>query len=58
MTPNDGFIQNLGVFSEVLGIQSPAHVIYLSLVPWPDTQSRDTFIKYLTGKSVSGQAKE
>lgn len=47
---DDGFIRDLAAFTDALGVKAAPHAIYLAMVPWPDTQSRDTFIKNLTGK--------
>ena len=43
------FIENLSRFSEALGIQNTAAVVHLSLIPWPDPDTRDQFIKDLSG---------
>ena len=42
------FIQNLGAFTEALGIENAPTVVYLSLVPWPSVEERDDFIRTLT----------
>lgn len=41
-------MQNLGAFTEALGIENAPTVVYLSLVPWPSEQERDDFIRILT----------
>jgi hypothetical protein len=43
------FIENLGVFTEALGVQAAPSVIHLSMVAWPDRETRDSFIKDFTG---------
>ena len=42
------FIQNLGAFTEALGLENAPTVVYLSLVPWPSVEERDDFIRALT----------
>ncbi len=43
------FIENLGRFSDALGIMNTAAIVHLSLIPWPDPDTRDQFIKDLSG---------
>lgn len=49
----DVFIDNLGAFTETLGVENAPTIVYLSLVPWVDVQDRNDFIRALTGKEVS-----
>jgi hypothetical protein len=42
-------IDNLAAFTEALGVENAPTVVHLSFVPWPDTDTRDAFIKDLTG---------
>lgn len=49
----DKFIQNVGVFTDALGVENAPAIIHLSLIPWPDEFTRDTFIKSLTGFDMS-----
>lgn len=44
-----GLIDNLGAFTEALGVENAPTVVYLSMVPWPDPQTRDSFIRDLSG---------
>ena len=46
------FIRNLAAFTDALGIQNAPTVVYMSMVPWPDDQSRDQFINTLTGVNM------
>jgi len=46
------FIDNLGPFTEALGIENAPTVVYLSLVPWPSADERNSFIRALTGYDV------
>lgn len=46
------FTRNLAAFTDALGVENAPTVVYLSLVPWPSDDSRDEFIKYLTGVSI------
>lgn len=43
------FVRNLAAFTDALGVQNAPTVFYMSMVPWPDDQSRDQFINALTG---------
>jgi|TARA_R110000822_G_scaffold177144_2_gene317151 hypothetical protein len=45
----DGFIKNLNAFTLSLGVDNAPAVVHLSLIPWPDENTRDDFIKHLTG---------
>lgn len=44
------FIDNLAAFSDALGIENAPTIVYLSMVPWPDTDTRDDFILKLSGR--------
>ena len=46
------FIENVARFTEVLGVEHAPIVMHLSLVGWPDADTRDSFIKDLTGINV------
>jgi hypothetical protein len=48
----DMFIENVARFTEVLGVEHAPVVMHLSLVGWPDSDTRDAFIKDLTGIDV------
>lgn len=43
------FIENVARFTEALGVEAAPAVIHFSLVAWPDSDTRDQFIKDLTG---------
>lgn len=47
-----GFMENLGPFTEALGVENAPTIIYMSSVPWPSAQERNQFIYELTGYSV------
>lgn len=42
------FIDNIAAFTEALGVENAPSVVYLSMVGWPDSGTRDEFIKLLT----------
>lgn len=44
------FIKNLAAFSDALGVENAPTVVYMSLVPWPDEDTRDDFIMALTNR--------
>jgi hypothetical protein len=46
----DMFIENVARFTEALGVENAPAVMRLSMVGWPDRDTRDAFIKDLTGK--------
>ena len=46
------FIRNLAAFTEALGVQNAPTVWHLSMVPWPDDDKRDTFIRQLTNQNM------
>jgi len=48
------FINNLGAFTETLGVENAPTIVYLSMVPWPDNGTRNDFIEALTGIRVGG----
>jgi len=48
------FTQNLGAFTDALGIENAPSIVYLSLVPWPTDDDRDEFISILTRKETNG----
>ena len=47
-----GFIENLGPFTEALGVENAPTIVYLSTVPWPSVEDRNLFIRQLTGYDV------
>ena len=49
----DGFVENLGIFTEALGVENAPTIVHLSLIPWPDQATRDQFVKELTGHDMS-----
>lgn len=44
--------RNLAAFTEALGVENAPTVVFLSLVPWPNDDTRNNFIKSLTGISM------
>jgi hypothetical protein len=46
------FARNLAAFTEALGFENAPTVMHLSLVPWPDDETRNQFIKELTGVDI------
>lgn len=46
------FIRNLAAFTDALGVENAPTIVTLSLIPWPSDDSRDEFIKNLTGISI------
>lgn len=48
----DMFIENVARFTEALGVEAAPIIMHLSLVGWPDADTRDNFITYLTGQNV------
>ena len=49
----DGFIRNLHAFTSAMGVENAPTVVHMSLIPWPDDNTRDDFIKKLTGYDMS-----
>lgn len=49
------FIRNLAAFTEALGVQNAPTIWYMSMIPWPDDDKRDTFIRQLTNKNMREQ---
>lgn len=41
-------MQNLGAFTDALGVENAPTIVYLSMVPWPTDDDRDEFIEILT----------
>jgi hypothetical protein len=41
-------IRNLAAFTEALGVENAPTIMYMGMVPWPDDDSRNAFIKELT----------
>lgn len=50
------FLKNLAAFSEALGVENAPSVVYLSMVPWPDEDTRDDFIMGLTNRDPRYEA--
>lgn len=48
----DMWIENVALFTEVLGVENAPAVMEFSNIPWPDRNTRDAFIKDLTGIDV------
>ena len=48
----DMFIENVARFTEVMGVENAPIIMTLSMVGWPDADTRDAFIKDLTGIDV------
>ena len=46
------FIRNLGAFTEALGVQNAPTIWYMSMIPWPSDDDRDTFIRQLTNQNM------
>jgi hypothetical protein len=49
----DMFVKNLAAFTEALGVQNAPTILEMSLIPWPDDATRDSFIGHLTGIDMS-----
>jgi hypothetical protein len=49
----DLFVKNLAAFTDALGVESAPTIVQMSLIPWPDDTTRDSFIKSLTGIDMS-----
>lgn len=47
----DGFIENVAAFTDALGVEAAPAIIHLSLVAWPDADTRDQFIADFTGQN-------
>jgi hypothetical protein len=42
------FERHIAAFTEALGVENAPTIIYMSLVPWPNDDARNEFIKNLT----------
>lgn len=42
------FERHLAAFTEALGVENAPTILYMSMIPWPDDESRNEFIKGLT----------
>jgi len=42
------FERHLAAFTEALGVENAPTIMYMSMIPWPDDESRNEFIKALT----------
>ena len=49
----DMFVKNLAAFTDALGVDNAPTIVHMSLIPWPDDTTRDSFIKALTGIDMS-----
>lgn len=49
----DMFIKNVATFTDALGVANAPAIIHLSMIPWPDDITRDSFIQALTGFDMS-----
>jgi hypothetical protein len=45
----DMFVKNLAAFTDALGVENAPTIVEMSIIPWPDDATRDSFIKELTG---------
>jgi hypothetical protein len=50
----DMFVKNLSAFTDALGVENAPTIVHMSMIPWPDDTTRDSFIKELTGIDMSG----
>jgi hypothetical protein len=50
----DMFVKNLAVFTDAFGVQNAPTIVHLSLIPWPDDITRDSFVNALTGYDMGG----
>jgi hypothetical protein len=46
------FADNLDAFTEALGVENAPTIVYLSMVPWPDPNTRNDFIFALTNRDM------
>jgi len=46
------WIENVGLFTEALGVENAPAILSFSDIPWPDRATRDAFIKDLTNKGM------
>ena len=46
---NDPFIRNLAAFTQALGVENAPAIFTFAQVGWPDDETRNAFIKDLTG---------
>jgi hypothetical protein len=49
----DLFVKNLAAFTDALGVENAPTIVQMSLIPWPDDTTRDSFIRALTGIDMS-----
>jgi len=49
----DMFVKNLAAFTDALGVENARTIVHMSIIPWPDDATRDSFIKGLTGIDMS-----
>lgn len=48
----DMFVRNVARFTEALGVEAAPIILHFSMIGWPDEDTRDNFIKDLTGINV------
>lgn len=46
------FIEDVSAFAEGLGPNRPHDVLYLATAPWPDGETRDSFIAGMLDKEL------
>lgn len=46
------FLRNLAAFSDALGVENAPTVMFMAQVQWPSDDSRNEFIKELTGMDM------
>lgn len=46
---NDPFVRNLAAFTQALGVENAPAIFTFSAIGWPDDETRNDFIKDLTG---------
>jgi hypothetical protein len=49
------FIRHLAAFTDALGVDNAASIFALAQVPWPDDQTRNEFIKDMTGRDFRSE---
>jgi hypothetical protein len=46
------FERHIAAFTDALGVENAPTIMYMSLVPWPNDEARNEFIKSLTGMDI------
>lgn len=49
----DPWVRNLDAFTQALGVENAPAIFTFAKVPWKDDETRDRFIKDLTGKNLT-----